>query len=141
MVSMKEKLFSVIGLILAVLLILPAQAFAATSGSWTPVTGVKVDVSGGGVTDTSHSSGTVTVKAKGSGGVFGIGASAKTATIKITNESGAEATISCAIAKTSVNSLKASTGTLTDTAFSAKPVYHGAIEIANIFHMIWHKET
>ena len=57
----------------------------ASSGTYTPVTGVTVGVSG--ATNTSHSSGTVTVTAKGSGGILGFGASAKTATITVTNSS------------------------------------------------------
>ena len=76
----------------------------AASGSHTPVTGVTVGVSG--ATDNSMSSGAVTVTAKGSGGVFGIGASAKTATITVYNESDATSEISFDWTATSVNQLK-----------------------------------
>lgn len=76
----------------------------AETGSHTPVTGVTVGVSG--ATDNSMSSGAVTVTAKGNGGVWGIGASAKTATITITNDSGSKATVSFDWKATSVNELK-----------------------------------
>ena len=76
----------------------------ASSGTFTPVTGVTVAVSG--ASDTSHSSGTVTVTAKGSKGVLGFGASAKTATITIYNESGSKAKISFDWTASSVNELK-----------------------------------
>jgi hypothetical protein len=77
---------------------------AAASGSHTPVTGVTVGVSG--ATDNSMSSGAVTVTAKGSGGILGFGASAKTATITVYNESGSKANISFDWTATSVNQLK-----------------------------------
>ena len=75
----------------------------AASGSHNPVTGVTVGVSG--ATDNSMSNGAVTVTAKGSGGIFGIGASAKTATITIYNETGATSEISFNWTATSVNKL------------------------------------
>ncbi|MBQ8746651.1 MAG: phosphodiester glycosidase family protein, partial [Clostridia bacterium] len=78
-------------------------AATATSGSHTPVTGVRVDVSG--ATDNSLSGGTVTVTAKGSGGFLGIGASAKTTTILVDNESGAAATVSFDWTATNMNQL------------------------------------
>lgn len=71
---------------------------------YTPVEGVTVNVSG--ATDNSMSNGAVTVTAKGSGGIFGIGAYAKTATITITNNSGSNATVSFNWTATSVNELK-----------------------------------
>ena len=67
-------------------------AVKASSGTFTPVTGVTVAVSG--ATNVTNSSGTITTTAKGSGGLFGLGASAKTATINITNDSKAKAKIS-----------------------------------------------
>ena len=77
--------------------------FAAT-GNHTPVTGVTVSVSG--ASDNSMSSGAVTVTAKGSGGIMGFGASAKTATIKIYNDSENTATLSFDWTASSVNELK-----------------------------------
>ncbi|MBE6533918.1 MAG: DUF945 domain-containing protein, partial [Ruminococcaceae bacterium] len=78
--------------------------FASASGSHTPVTGVTVGVSG--ATDNSMSNGAVTVTAKGSAGLFGFGASAKTATITVYNESGETAEISFDWTASSVNELK-----------------------------------
>ena len=79
-------------------------ASAAASGTHTPVEGVTVSVSG--ATDNSMSNGAVTVTAKGSGGIFGIGASAKTATITIKNESGKKGELSFDWVATSINELK-----------------------------------
>lgn len=79
-------------------------AFFATSGTHTPVTGITVSVSG--ATDNSMSSGNVTVTAKGSGGLFGIGASAKTATITIKNDTAESSTIAFDWTASSVNELK-----------------------------------
>ena len=79
------------------------HAHAAATGNHTPITGVTVNVSG--ATDNSMSSGAVTVTAKGSAGIFGFGASAKTATITIYNESGADGTLSFNWTATSVNNL------------------------------------
>ena len=84
--------------------LLSFSAFAASSGDYEPVTGVNVTVSG--ASNTSHSSGIVTVTAKGSGGLMGFGASSKTATITITNDSDSTATVSFDWAATSVNELK-----------------------------------
>ena len=73
-------------ILLVFVLLVSLQTFkvsAAASGSHTPITGVSVGVSG--ATDNSMSGGVVTVTAKGSGGLGGIGARAKTATITITN--------------------------------------------------------
>ena len=78
--------------------------FFAASGTHTPVEGVTVGVSG--ATDNSMSGGSVTVTAKGSAGIFGFGASAKTATITVYNESGVTATVSFNWTATSVNQLK-----------------------------------
>ena len=77
--------------------------FAAT-GTHTPVEGVTVSVSG--ATDNSMSNGAVTVTAKGSGGLWGIGASAKTATITIYNESASTSTIAFDYTTSSVKELK-----------------------------------
>ena len=60
----------------------------AASGTYTPVTGVTVGVSG--ASDNSYKNGELTVSAKGSKGILGYGASAKTATITIYNESGSK---------------------------------------------------
>ena len=79
-------------------------ALFAASGNHTPVAGVSVSVSG--ATDNSMSNGAVTVTAKGSGGIFGIGASTKTATITIGNDSGSKAKLSFNWTATSVNQLK-----------------------------------
>ncbi len=81
-----------------------AVAMAAATGSHTPVEGVTVGVSG--ATDNSMSGGAVTVTAKGSAGIFGVGASSKTATITVYNESGSKATVAFDWAATSVNQLK-----------------------------------
>jgi len=78
-------------------------SFFAETGSHTPVTGITVGVSG--ATDNSMGNGAVTVTAKGSGGLFGIGARSKTATITVTNSSSAAATISFNWTATSVNKL------------------------------------
>lgn len=78
--------------------------FAETSGSYIPVTGVNVNVSG--ATDNSMTDGSITVTSKGSGGFLGLGASAKTTTITIYNESGSRATVSFNWTATSVNELK-----------------------------------
>ena len=69
-------------MMIMLLIATPLYAIAASSGTYTPVSGVKVEVSG--ATDTSGEA-SITVKAKGSKGILGFGASAKTATIKITN--------------------------------------------------------
>ena len=81
-----------------------AVAMAAASGTHTPVTGVTVGVSG--ATDNSMKNGEVTVTAKGSAGLLGYGASAKTATITVYNESGDTAKISFDWTASSVNQLK-----------------------------------
>jgi len=94
------------------------SVLAATSGTYTPQTGVSVEVSGATNTYSGDNNSTVTVTATGSGGFFGLGASAKTATIKITNTSGSQAKINFTVTKTSVNSLKEDKGTLGDSSFS-----------------------
>ncbi len=81
-----------------------AIAMAAASGNHKPVEGVSVGVSG--ATDNSMSSGSITVTAKGSGGILGFGASAKTATITVANDSGSKAKLSFNWTATSVNQLK-----------------------------------
>ncbi|MBQ8622102.1 MAG: hypothetical protein IJ422_07285 [Oscillospiraceae bacterium] len=89
------------------------SAFAAT-GTHTPVGGVTVGVSG--ATDNSMSSGAVTVTAKGSAGVFGIGASTKTATITVTNSGSEKATVAFDWTATSVNQLTIDGTTYTVTS-------------------------
>ena len=76
----------------------------AASGTHTPVTGVTVAVSG--ATDNSMSSGAITVTAKGSAGILGYGASAKTATVTIYNNSGSKAKLSFDWTASSVKELK-----------------------------------
>ena len=111
-----KKLCSKAVALLLLLVLLPMQVSAAASGTHTPVEGVTVSVSG--ASDNSMSSGAVTVTAKGSGGLFGAGAYAKTAKITITNSGETKANISFTIVKTNVNSLTASAGTLTEGGFS-----------------------
>ncbi len=94
--------------------------FFATTGTHTPVEGVTVSVSG--ATDNSMSDGAITVTAKGSGGFIGIGASAKTATITIYNESENSATVSFAWTATSVNQLVIDGTTYTGTSGSFSKV-------------------
>ena len=77
---------------------------ASASGTHTPVTGVTVAVTG--ASDNSISGGAVTVTAKGSAGILGYGASSKTATITIYNNSGSKAKLSFDWTATSVNQLK-----------------------------------
>lgn len=102
-VRIKKKLMVALVITLAVL-VLPFQAFAAaTSGTHTPVDGVTVSISG--ATDNSMTNGVITVTAKGSGGLWGIGASATTTTITVTNGKTKEAKISFDWAATSVNQL------------------------------------
>ncbi len=90
----------------------------ATSGTYTPANGLTVAVSG--ATNTTYADGKVTVTAKGSKGIFGYGASAKTATIKVKNNLANEATVSFDWAATNVYSLKinGTTYTATTGAFS-----------------------
>ena len=64
--------------------LLTTFAFAAASGKHYVVDGVRVEVSG--ATDNSWKNNELTVTAKGSGGIFGMGASDKTATIKVYND-------------------------------------------------------
>jgi len=82
----------------------PISVFAATSGTHAPVTGVTVSVTN--ATDNSMTDGAITVTAKGSGGFFGIGASAKTATITIQNSGNGAATLSFDWVRTDVNDLQ-----------------------------------
>ena len=103
MYSKIKRLFLILFAVFAVICF-SFQAFAAASGTHTPVAGVTVSVSG--ATDNSMSGGAVTVTAKGSAGVLGFGASAKTATITIYNNSDNTATLSFDWAATSVNQLK-----------------------------------
>ena len=86
------------------LLVFPTlQVYAATSGNYTPVEGVNVGVAG--ATNTSMTDGVITTTAKGSAGIFGIGASAKTATITVTNSGDTKAIIQFSWEKTTVNQL------------------------------------
>ena len=117
----KKKLgFVVLVLITGLLMTLISviNVSAASSGKYTPVEGIQVSVSG--ASNTTESNGVVTVTAKGSGGLGGLFSSSKTATVKIKNTGSNQATVGFMLVKTSVNSLTASAGTLTDTSFSAK---------------------
>lgn len=105
---MKTKLINKISFLLLSVVVIASmitiQVLAAsTSGTHTPVTGVTVVVSG--ASDDSMSNEEVTVTANGSNGLFGVGASSKTATITVTNSSGKTATVSFDWAATSVNQL------------------------------------
>ena len=102
--SNKTEKVETFGRVYAVIEALYTPMMTATSGNYNPVTGVNVGVSG--ATNTTHSSGVVTVTAKGSAGIFGFGASSKTATITITNDSDNTATLSFDWTATSVNELK-----------------------------------
>ncbi|MBE6926863.1 MAG: hypothetical protein E7461_08515, partial [Ruminococcaceae bacterium] len=84
--SAKNVRRSILSLLLLVVMlcVTPIKASAASSGTYEPVEGMTVYVSG--ATNTSMSGETITVTAKGSGGIMGIGASAKTATITVYNE-------------------------------------------------------
>ena len=102
-----KKIIRIIAIALTIvtaLFMTSLQAFAAASGTYEPVEGVEVKVSG--ATDNSMSGGAVTVTAKGSGGLFGMGASSKTATITIQNKSNSTATLSFDWTTDSVNELK-----------------------------------
>ena len=99
-----KSIYVVAALVMTILLamISTVTSFAA---SYDPVTNLKVNVSGS--TKDSMSSGVLTVTAKGSGGLFGWGASAKTATITIQNTSTTDsATITFDWVATSVHELK-----------------------------------
>lgn len=102
-------------------------AFFATSGTHTPVTGITVSVSG--ATDNSMSSGNVTVTAKGSGGFFGIGASAKTATITIKNDTAESSTIAFDWTASSVNELKIDGTVYTGTSGSFSKLFTAGASI------------
>ena len=118
-----KRLFAFLLTIAMIVPLLPTVSLptlAAASGTHTPVTGVTVGVSG--ATDNSMSSGAVTVTAKGSGGLFGLGASAKTATITITNDSGSKATVSFDWTATSVNQLVIDGTTVSGTSGSKSKV-------------------
>ncbi len=97
---------------LAVLLMMPVHVFAA--GPYTPIEGVTVKVNGS--TNDSMTDGAVTVTAKGSAGIFGFGASAKTTNITITNSGTEEATIAFDWTATTVNQLTIDGTATTDTA-------------------------
>ena len=75
----------------------------ANYSSHTVVTGVTANVSGS--NSESFSGGTLTVTAKGSEGFLGIGASARTTTITITNDTGSDGILSFNWKATNVNSL------------------------------------
>lgn len=91
-------------------------ALAAASGEHEPISGVMVSVSG--ATDNSMSDGKITVKAQGSAGIFGFGASAKTTTITIKNDGETSATISFEWSATNVSQLTIAGDSKTDTTGS-----------------------
>lgn len=92
--------------LLTISLCMPFRAYAAATGTHKPLGDNQVTVGVSGATDNKMSNGAVTVTAQGSGGIFGLGASAKTATITVTNDSGNNATVSFNWTATSVNELK-----------------------------------
>lgn len=95
-------------------LLTPATPTTLAEGTFTPTTGVSVSVTGADSTPT-FSEGKLTVTAKGSAGVWGIGAKTATATITITNTKTNNATVSCDWTRTSVNTL-----TVDDTTQTAE---------------------
>ena len=97
------RLLTIALVIMTFAVMIPLQVFAAATGNYEPVTGLSVAVSG--ATDNSFSSGALTVTAKGSGGIMGFGASAKTATITIYNDLENTATVSFDWTATSINQL------------------------------------
>ncbi len=116
---MKKLVTKILPIFLVMLMVLsacPLQAAAASSGTFTPVDGVSVTVSK--ATNTSMSSGVITTTAKGSAGILGYGASAKTATITVYNDSDEEAVISFDWTATSVNSLTIDGATKNDSSGS-----------------------
>ena len=92
----------------------------ASSGTYTPVTGVRVGVSG--ASNTTYSNGTVMMNATGSAGIWGIGASAKTATATIYNDSGAKAEVSFNWTASNVYQLKIDGATYSGTSGSFSKV-------------------
>ena len=111
--NVKRWIISLLVLV-AMLFVMPGQALAASTGSYEPVEGLTVGVSG--ATNTSMSGETITVTAKGSGGIMGIGASAKTATITVYNETESKVNISFGWTATSVNQLVIDGTTYTGTS-------------------------
>lgn len=99
-------------LIIVACMLLTVSAFAHT-----PATNVEVSVSNA-ISNSMSTDGAITVTAKGSAGFFGFGASAKTATITIKNNSEVTASISFNWTATSVHQLTIAGKTVTDTAGS-----------------------
>ena len=102
-----KKLYSMFFLVLVtgiILTLFSVVSVYAADGSYNVASG-QVNVKVTNATKCSESSGTITATAKGSAGLFGYGASAKTATIKVKNTLGAKAEISFDYALTSVYSL------------------------------------
>ena len=115
----KNLVKRIIPLFLTLLLVVtlcPLEVFAASSGNFEPVTGVTVSVLG--ATNTSMSGGVITTTAKGSAGLMGFGASAKTATITVYNDSDSDATLSFDWTATSVNQLTIDGSVKTDASGS-----------------------
>ncbi len=92
-----KRLLVVMLVLVAMVALIPAQVLAAATGTYEPVTGLTVGVSG--ATDNSMTNGAITVTAKGSL------MSTKTTTIIITNDSGETAGLSFNWTATDVNQL------------------------------------
>ena len=89
-------------------------ALFAANGAFEPAAGISVAVSG--ETSKSMADGAITVTAKGSKGFWGIGASSKSVTINIYNETSSKGTVSFDWAASSVNQLKIDGTTCTGTS-------------------------
>ena len=99
-----KKALSLLLVLAMVLSVVPVSVFAASSGNWGFDSGISVAVQG--ATSVTNSSGTITMTAKGSAGIAGYGASSKTATATIYNDSGSKGSVSFDWSATSVYQLK-----------------------------------
>ncbi len=98
-----KKSLSVLLTVLMLFSMIPVFSFTASAGNFDPIEGISISVSG--QSSENLSDGVLTVTAKGSGGFFGLGASSKTATITIYNDTADSANLSFDWVATSVNSL------------------------------------
>ncbi len=101
--SISKKGIAVLLAMFMMFSMLPLTASAANN-NYEPVTGITVSTNNS--SSDSMSNGVITVKAKGSAGFFGIGASARTTTITIYNDSDSIGIISFDYSGKNVNSLK-----------------------------------
>ena len=95
-----------LAVLLAVLMLfsmIPAFGITVSAGTFDPIEGISISVSG--QSSEKLENGVLTVTAKGSGGIFGFGASSKTATITIYNDTADSANLGFDWVATSVNSL------------------------------------